>query len=198
MATAIFVLSVLFALAATVLAFIFVVPESKAVKKNAFLKVLHDILNFRYLIVEKILQALYILATAFVFLYGLFNLFYLEIGQDFGYFKTPTRWHGIEGLLIMIFGPILLRVFYELLMMSVLLVKNVIGINNKLKNQNGDVQTADLFAVPKINIAPKPKAVPEIAPQPESQPAPQPTSPSFCTECGSPLDADGRCPNCNK
>ncbi|MBQ9428712.1 MAG: hypothetical protein IJU41_04110, partial [Clostridia bacterium] len=179
----------MFALAATVLAFIFVVPESKAVKKNAFLKVLHDILNFRYLIVEKILQALYILATAFTVLYGFFQLF--SVTKEYNYWtgSDTYRWNGLQGLIMMILAPILIRVSYELLMMLVLLVKNVIGINNKLKNQNGDVQTADLFAVPKINIAPKPKAVPEVAPQPESQPdsqpapqpAPHPSSPSFCT-----------------
>ena len=36
----------------------------------------------------------------------------------------------------MVLGPIAVRLCYELLMMAVLLLKNVISINRKLKNQN--------------------------------------------------------------
>ena len=45
----------LLAVAVTVLAFIFITPDKKRGKLNAFGKALHDFLNFRYLIVEKIL-----------------------------------------------------------------------------------------------------------------------------------------------
>ena len=38
----------------------------------------------------------------------------------------------------MILGPIMIRLVYELLMMAVLLLKNVISINNKLRSQNGN------------------------------------------------------------
>lgn len=47
----------------TVLAFIFIVPEKRREKPNAFGKFLHDTCNFKYLVVEKLLQALYIFAT---------------------------------------------------------------------------------------------------------------------------------------
>ena len=66
--------AVLLAIAATILAFIFIVPESKREKLNSFGKFLHDALNFKFLIVEKILQALYIFATAFIILFLLENV----------------------------------------------------------------------------------------------------------------------------
>ena len=52
------------AIVATVLAYVFIVPEKRREKLNAFGKFLHDTCNFKYLIVEKILQALYIFFTA--------------------------------------------------------------------------------------------------------------------------------------
>ena len=48
----------LLAVVLTVLAFIFIVPENRREKLNAFGKFLHDTCNFNYLLIEKILQAL--------------------------------------------------------------------------------------------------------------------------------------------
>ena len=55
-------------------------------------------------------------------------------------------WMGGKGILLMILGPIGVRVTYELLMMAVLAVKNIISINNKLRNQNGDAAAPDIFS----------------------------------------------------
>ena len=60
----------LLAIAATVLAFVFIVPEKRREKLNAFGKFLHDTCNFKYLVVEKLLQALYIFSTALIILNG--------------------------------------------------------------------------------------------------------------------------------
>ena len=49
------------ALVATVLAFIYIVPEERREKMDSFGKFLHDTCNFKYLMVEKILQALHFL-----------------------------------------------------------------------------------------------------------------------------------------
>lgn len=49
------------AIVATVLAYVFIVPEKRREKLNAFGKFLHDTCNFKYLIVEKILQAVHFL-----------------------------------------------------------------------------------------------------------------------------------------
>ena len=48
----------------------------------------------------------------------------------------------------MILGPILIRLVYELLMMAILLLKNVISINNKLRNQNGKEEKDSVLQLP--------------------------------------------------
>lgn len=223
----------------TVLAFIFIVPEKRRAKLNAFGKFLHDTCNFNYLLIEKLLQALYIFLTVFSILTGVYMLF-----QSFG-----------MGLLLMIGLPLLIRLIYEFLMMTVLLLKHVIMIDNKLKNQNTvdkkQQPEASVFAsrerkkpapapakepvkkaAPTAKPAAKPaaerpaqpaksaaeKTVPAAKPAPVSttpeaseaevteKPAPVKTTPEaparpkavFCTECGSRLDENGKCPNCGK
>ena len=64
------VIAAVLAIAATVLAFIFIVPEKRREKMNAFGRFLQDLCSFKFLVVEKILQALYIFSTAFIVLYG--------------------------------------------------------------------------------------------------------------------------------
>lgn len=193
------VAAVLLAIVATVLAFIFIVPEKKREKLNAFGKFLHDTCNFKYLVVEKLLQALYIFATSLVLLNGFFMLFQAPYGH----------WLGLYGILLMIVGPIALRLIYELLMMTVLLVKNVIMINKKLKDQNGNADIGSVFATPDVsemretfkqrrevqNAAPAAPVTPvaPVAPAPEAD-----DQPKFCAHCGARLDASGNCPNCAK
>ena len=131
------------AVVATILAFIFLVPEKRREKMNAFGKFLHDTVNFKYLLVEKILQALYIFATVYTFLLGFSLLFQSYFG----------RWMGWNGLLIMILGPIVIRLVYELVMMGVLMLKHVIMINKKLKDQNAGSgkRGHDVFASPDLS-----------------------------------------------
>ena len=271
----------LLAVVLTVLAFIFIVPENRREKLNAFGKFLHDTCNFNYLLIEKILQVLYIFLTVFAILMGLYTL-------------VHNFWVGLALTIIM---PIVIRLIYEFLMMAVLLLKHVIMIDNKLKNQNTvdkKPKTADpefisrepkkpaptpAPAKPTVKKAapatkpaaekmapaakpaakPAPKAAPvkaetetpvktapvkktvptetaseapvkkapakpvvekaapaETASEPvsasvktetpaktasEIKPVPKaPASPKarFCTECGSPLDENGKCPNCSK
>ena len=42
----------------------------------------------------------------------------------------------------------MIRLVYELLMMAVLLLKNVISINNKLRSQNGNEEKNGIFMAP--------------------------------------------------
>ena len=105
------IIAILLAIIATVLAFIFIVPAKRREKMGKFGKFLHDAGNFKFLIVEKILQALYIFFTA----------------------------------LVIILGPIAVRLSYELMMMAVLAVKNIISINSKLRNQNEGAAGTDIF-----------------------------------------------------
>lgn len=198
------VAAIILAIAATVLAFIFIVPEKKREKLNAFGKFLHDTCNFKYLVVEKLLQALYIFLTAYFILQGFFMLFQTSYGT----------WLGVAGLAIMIISPIVLRLVYELLMMAVILVKNVIMINKKLKDQNGNGNIENVFAAPDMsemresfkqhreaqaqnNAAAAPAAAPVATPVTTTPATPtDEQKPRFCVNCGSPLDESGNCPNC--
>ena len=187
------IIAVLLAIAATVLAYIFIVPEKKREKLNAFGKFLHDTCNFKYLIVEKILQALYIFATADIILLGFFMLFYAPMN-----YWGERHWMGGYGLLLMILGPIVIRLVYELLMMAVLLLKNVISINNKLRapDNASQSQSGSLFAAPDMselrqNIQAKAAKMTQPAPKAEAE------APKFCTKCGAALNDEGKCPTCD-
>lgn len=162
------IIAVVLAIAATVLAFIFIVPEKRREKLNAFGKFLHDLCSFKFLVVEKILQALYIFSTAFIILYGVLQLF--NVQRD--YWTGASRWMGGTGLLCIIVGPIAVRLSYELMMMAILLVKNVISINRKLADETGSAG-GDVFAAPDVEELKK--AIQRKEPQP--QPPVQPQSP---------------------
>lgn len=182
------ILAFVLAIVVTVLAFIFIVPDKKRDKLNKFWKFIHDTANFKYLIVEKILQALYIFATAYVFLQGFLMLFYVTPGYGYG----GPEWHGGRGILIMIFGPIVVRLMYEFIMMAILLVKNVIQINNKLKASD-DSARHDIFATPKVNeiIPTAKKATPVVEEAPvEVKPTEENTAGTFCPNCGARVTDD--------
>ena len=213
------IISFLLAIVATVLAFVLIVPEKRRETLNAFGRFLHDTFNFKYLIVEKILQALYIFATAYTILGGFFMLFQTTPAySDFYGTSYGSSWLGGYGILVMIVGPIIIRLVYELLMLIIILVKNVISINSKLKNQNGDMQK-DFFSAPDISemkadiqqrvnarreaaqqrpAAPVTPAAPVAPVQTPEAPAQTEAAPKFCSDCGNRLGDDGSCPNCNK
>ena len=156
------------ALVATVLAFIYIVPEERREKMGSFGKFLHDTCNFKYLMVEKILQALYIFSTAAVILFGVLMLFRTE----YNYWTDSRIWMGGYGLLIIILGPIAIRLSYELMMMAILLLKNVIAINRKLPDKPGSAG-GDVFAVPDMQ---------ELRQRREAAPSAQETAPrhAYC------------------
>lgn len=185
------IIATILAIIATVAAFILVVPESKREKLGRFGKFLHDAVNFKFLIVEKILQALYIFVTAYLILCGFFMLFMAPETW------TGRHWLGGYGILLMVLGPIAVRLCYELLMMAVLLLKNVISINHKLADQTGK-GSGDVFAAPNMQEMKEAlrqrreaaQAAQAAAQAAQSQPA------NFCSQCGAKLE-NGVCPHCS-
>ena len=175
------------ALVATVLAFIYIVPEERREKMGSFGKFLHDTCNFKYLMVEKILQALYIFSTAAVILFGVLMLFRTE----YNYWTDSRIWMGGYGLLIIILGPIAIRLSYELMMMAILLLKNVIAINRKLPDKPGSAG-GDVFAVPDMQELRQRRVcgtelVNGVCPK---------CPPQYCKLCGTQL-VNGICPKCS-
>lgn len=197
------VVTLLLALIGAILAFIFIIPEKRRAALNGFGKFLHDLCNFKFLIIEKILQFLYVFVTAWVLLIGLFSLFQTDYYGD---------WVGYIGLVYMVLGPIFIRIVYELLMMAIIAIKNIIQINNKLKNQNEGADDASPFGTPIVNDYTNTPTVPmandftgstATAPMPNNyngSTATVPVTHSFCPKCGSIIGVDGRCinPDCDK
>ncbi|MBE6572047.1 MAG: hypothetical protein E7656_07355 [Ruminococcaceae bacterium] len=113
------------------------IPEKKRQGLGKLGKKLHDFFNFKYLVTEKILQFLYIFATLVILIYGIVMLFNVE--------PWTGKWRGYIGLLIMIGGTVVARLAFEMSMLLILAVKNIIQINNKLKNWNVQEQQAEKY-----------------------------------------------------
>lgn len=191
---AIAVLALVLAIVATVLAFVLVLSKKGRNSQNPFMKFLVNVCDFRSLIIEKILKALYIFSTAYIIFVGILGIF------NFG-----SRDYGanlLSSLLTIILGPIVIRILYELIMLAVLAVKNIIQINNKLSKLTGDKTSADVSFDTDISqlkkYAPAPKA--PVAPVAPVKPvAPAEPHMVYCEKCGTPYDENaGGCPNCNK
>ncbi len=167
-----YIVGAVFAIAGTVLAFIFILPEKKRASLNKFFQVVADILNFKVLFIEKILKAFYIFLTFFCIVCGFFMLFSGE--QVAAYWGTGSfKSYALQGLLLMFLGPIVIRISYELLMLAILMVQNVISINKKIPAPAKEETTA----APSAPVSPTTKMV-------------------YCTHCGTRYDAlQGGCPN---
>ena len=205
--------AVIISIILTILLAILVVPEKRRNGLPKFFQVIHDICNFKGLLLEKVLKILYIFSTINVMLTGIFTWF--SCGYNFGMtFLT--------GLLILVLGPILVRLAYEFLMLFVLLVKNVIQINNKLngRSDNPFANNIDLNQFKNSNAPEQnytsPYAQPVQPIQPEQpmqqdyyqqqpvvqnnyQPQQNNDSVRFCTTCGTKITGNTDvCPNCGK
>ncbi len=122
------ILGLIFAIVATVLAVIFVMPQSKAPKLNKFLYTIHNIINFKTLLIEKILKILYVFSTCYAILAGFFMLFSWDNSYSSLFGLSGTKYNGGTGLLFMILGPIVIRLVYESLMMFIIMVNNTIEL----------------------------------------------------------------------
>lgn len=130
------IIGILCAIAATVLVFIFILPENKKDALPKFFKVVRRILNMDDLLIEKILKALYIFSTMFCIFGGFFLLFSFETSI----FSRGLIWNGWIGLLLIIFGPIVVRLLYESLMLFVTLVQRVLSIDRKIPAPKHDAE----------------------------------------------------------
>ncbi len=125
------------------------IPAGKRDQLPGFFQFLHDLFNFKWLILEGILKFFYILSTLSCVFMGFFMLF--SVYQPISLFtSSSTKSTAGYGILVMILGPVLVRIIYEACMLGLLLVKNVIELNNKIKDQNGNA-SKDPFNTAKFN-----------------------------------------------
>lgn len=126
------------ALIITIILYVTVMSRKKDGKfKSGFAQGLHNFFNFKKLILESILKFIYVLATIASVTIGFFMLFGYQ--SYFGYYSFSYNDYmykettALVGIILMLAGPIVIRLAFEILMMGILLVKNVIDINNKLR-----------------------------------------------------------------
>lgn len=120
--------SFLVALAAVILLYIFVLPKKRnGTFSGSFAQWLHDYFRFKKLYIDSVLRFLFTFATIFLICAGIFFLIYFLITVPQKAFEAI-----VYCLSITVLGPIFLRLFYEVTMMLVMLVQNVMDINRKL------------------------------------------------------------------
>lgn len=182
---------------------IFFLPERKRAGLSKKMQAIHDFLNFKVFIIEKILQFLYLALSLLMFFAGIYAFFE---GSE-------------QGLLIAILGPVVIRLMYEGIMLVFVLVKNVVQINKKMpeKTDGTPAPTAPAASVTPVTPAAPAVPVPEnvtyqsasfgvdsfAPPQTEepsaaseAQEAPAPNM-GYCTMCGAQYDKNlGKCPKC--
>lgn len=100
----------------------FLFVKKKEDPKNKFLKWLKDFLSFKIMWLEPILKVVYYIATIFVIL---FSFTFLSIG-GFGV---------LAFFLCLIFGPIAIRLAYEMTMMFIMIWRNTQNISDNTKKK---------------------------------------------------------------
>jgi len=111
-------------------------------KPSAFSRFLYDFFHFKKLYLEEILRFTYTLSTAACIAVGAMLLIgYKEtLHYAHGNMSAITESTFWNGIILMIAGPVALRIGYELIMMVFLLVKNVMEINHKLPEKTHETK----------------------------------------------------------
>ena len=97
----------------------FLFVKAKAEPKGKFAKWLKDFLSFKVMWIEPILKVVYYIATIFIIL---FSFSYLSLGGT-GFLMF---------ILSLILGPIIIRIFYEMTMMFIMIWRNTRDIAEKV------------------------------------------------------------------
>ncbi len=112
------VIAFIIAIAAGIMIYFMFVKDNKPVSEK--LQKLKDLLDFKTMLIEPILKIVYIIATVFIILFS-FGLISLNF---------------VSFLMVLILGPIAIRIVYELMMINIMIWKNTKEINNNIKAKN--------------------------------------------------------------
>ncbi len=116
---------------------------------NRYAKAAQNFFGFKYSLAEVLLKFFYVGITSYCFIRGFFTLFCKEYGEYGDY----MIW---EGIVMMVFYPLIVRFFFEMLMLFITLVKKIISIEAKLKDENPDNKAATIFDLDRETILPAP------------------------------------------
>lgn len=167
----VFIIGGIMAFLATVACYIFIMPKSKDGRLNKFFQFVHDFFSFKKLYIEAVLKFLYVLTTLASITIGFIEFFYeiFHIGDDW---YRVNLWPAI---LMMLVGPLVIRLAYEMLMLFIILVTNVIEMNNRQGGKSSISFASADDATEKLNKAVSSAAAPAPAPAPVyTAPAPAP------------------------
>lgn len=117
------IIAVILAIAAGIMVYFMFVKSDKPVSEN--LQKIRDLLDFKTMLIEPILKIVYIILTIFIVLFS------------FGLISTSF----ILFLIVLIFGPLTLRITYELMMINIMIWKNTKEINGNLNPKNTKKET---------------------------------------------------------
>lgn len=111
------ILAVIFAIVGGILVYILFLNSKKGTKLTGFLAWLKDFLSFKKMLIEPILKVCYLICTIFVILIS------------FNFITTSF----LSFLLILILGPVIIRLIYEGTLLIIMIWKNTADINKKMK-----------------------------------------------------------------
>jgi len=116
-------IAIILAIVAGIVIYFMFVKSDKPVSKN--LQIVKDLLDFKTMLIEPILKIVYIVLTIFIILFA------------FGLISTSF----VLFLLVLIFGPLTLRITYELMMINIMIWKNTKEINENIKPKSTKKET---------------------------------------------------------
>ena len=165
-----------------ILACVMVLPVKKRDGLSPFFKKVHDFIQFKYLWIESIIKVLYVITTCVGTMVGILLLF----GPMF-----------LCGLLIIIISVVGNRLFYEWLLVFILILRNTKQINEKIPGKEqtlgGTLNGSGEFSRNYVQADSAYDPYYGAAPQPEPEPEPKWR---YCSQCGTRYDANkGGCPN---
>ena len=140
-------LTIILSIIVAIVGIIFFLPQKNKDKFGKAFAKCHEFINFKTLIIDYVLKGMYILSTAMCIIGGFLTIFtvktyYTTTGTMFNQSREAHSSLSVDnlgtGILIMILGPILVRIIYELIMLTIVGVKNIIEINKKMDCCKGD------------------------------------------------------------
>lgn len=112
------IISLVLAIVGGIVAYIMFIAKKNKGEYTGFVAWLHDFLNFKKYLIELILKVTYAIFAIYITLSS-FSFISVSIAYFFLY---------------LVFGNVLLRLFYELIMFTITIVNNTTEINKKLGN----------------------------------------------------------------
>lgn len=146
------------ALVITILICALILPKSKEGQFTGFMKFIRDYFLMKYLVLEAVLRFFFILNTVGCITIGFFLLFSRLPGYNYmsGYTSTGGGSAALIGLAYIVFGPFVVRITYEVFMLAIMTLKNIMEINAKMDGDTKGVTSAFDIPMPQSNPAPVP------------------------------------------